>query len=509
MPNFLSLRQQYLPTISLLILWLAAVSPAFAQQTQIQYLSGTDKDHTVPWQFYMTGGGRSNNVATTLPVPSCWQTKGFGTYSYQNVPTSISVGQYSTTFSVPAGWVGDRIRLVYEGVLTDTATMINGQVIAGSITNASVTSTETNALPYDCALDNTAATSQGGTGGIAMSPTGNLNLGTLNQVTLTCWVKPSANFSTMVNGDFPRFFMVGPTNNYDTSQANGVALLGEDAAQIQFTINTGNVATPAGVLTGSDWLFVAVTYDSTLSANNVNFYVGGKSTTPAVASTQTLAAGPVAFGTNAYAFLLNRSSLSRAFQGWGDDFRIFNGALNQTQLAAVCSSAVSNNAVTPPTPLYQWNFNTNTPGTTVTPVVGTGGVLTLENSSGTAADLYSPIGLGVSGVDGTAITNYTVTTNPHQGGFYEFSYDVTTNVVVGAATNVLNVTVSEWSANSSVNTAEREGDYWNFSGIFRPVYLEAKPQANINRLAVNAQANGQISINAYLVGITNNCWPRV
>jgi hypothetical protein len=36
---------------------------AEAQYTDIQYLSGTDKDHTVPWQFYMTGGGRSNNVA--------------------------------------------------------------------------------------------------------------------------------------------------------------------------------------------------------------------------------------------------------------------------------------------------------------------------------------------------------------------------------------------------------------------------------------------------------------
>jgi hypothetical protein len=489
--------------------WLAiammAARFAGAAGTEIQYLSGTDKDHTVPWQFYMTGGGRSNNVQTTIPVPSCWQTKGFGNYSYQNSPASTSVGIYNTVFSVPSSWAGKRIYLVYEGVLTDTATSINGQVVAGNITNATVTGSVTNALPNDCALDNSAATAPGGTGGIALSPTGNLNLGTLNQVTFTAWIKPAADFSTMVSGEYPRIITVGATANYDTSQANGAAFLIEDTAKLQFTVNTGNVVTSAGVLTGSDWVFVAVTYDSTISANNVNFYVGSKTTTPTVISTQTLLQGPVAFGASAYAFLLNRYNFSRAFQGWGDDFRIFNSALGQSAIAAVCSSAVSNNAVTPPTPLYQWNFNTSTPGTSVVPNVGTGGALTLENSAGTAANLYSPIGLGVSGLNGAGITNYTVINNPHQGGFYEFSYDVTTNVVVGANTNVLNATVSEWSANTSVNQAEREADYWNFSGIFRPVYLEAMPLENIQRLAVDAQASGLINVNVFLSGITNNC----
>ena len=204
--------------------------PTNTPHTQIQYLSGTDKDHTVPWQFFMTGGGRSNNVMTTIPVPSCWQTKGFGSYSYGNhtgdgsVSIANSTGQYTTTFSVPSNWSGERIFLVYDGVLTDTTTLINGQ-------------------------------------------------------------------------------SVGPT---------------------------------------------------------------------------------------------------------------------------------------------------------------------------------------------------------HQGGFFEFSYDVTPYVVAGAATNVLSVTVNELSANASVNNAEREGDYWNFSGIFRPVYLKAVPTAYIDRIAVDAQASGQITVNAFLGGILQN-----
>ncbi len=495
------------------LIWLAiammAARFAGAAGTQIQYLSGTDKDHTVPWQFYMTGGGRSNNVQTTIPVPSCWQTKGFGNYSYQNNPASTSVGQYSTTFSVPASWAGEKIYLVYEGVLTDTATSINGQVVAGAITNTTVIPGSTNALPNDRAFDDSAASGQGGTGGVALSTTGNINLGTLSQFTLTAWIKPVADFSTMSGTEYPRIIMAGTTATYDTSQANGVALLGYNttsvSAGLQVTINTGNVITPGGVLTGSDWVFVAVTYDSTLANNNVNVYVGSRTVTPALVSSQTLSQGSVAFGSNAYVYLLNRSTRDRAFDGWGDDFRIFSSVLNQAALEGVRASAVSNSAPPATAALYQWNFNAVATGTTVAPNVGAGGVLTLENSSGTATNLYSAIGLGVSGATNAASTNITITSTSHQGGFYEFSYDVTTNVVIGASTNVLNATVSEWSANTSVNQAEREADYWNFSGIFRPVYLEAMPPENIQRLAVDAQASGLINVNAFLSGITNSC----
>src|ERR1039458_4237158 len=473
--------------------------------TQIQYLSGTDKDHTVPWQFYMTGGGRSNNVLTTIPVPSCWQTKGFGNYGYGNtsdtgsVSQSMSVGQYTTTFSVPASWAGERIYLVYEGVLTDTATMINGQTIAGSVTNTTIT-TNLNALPNDRAFDNTASTSPGGTGGIAASPSGNVNLGTLNQFTMTAWVKPQV----VISSGYPRIMMIGATPGYDTSVANGTALLFNNGSGFQLTVNTGAVNTPNGAVTGTGWYFVAVTYDSTLANNNVNFYVGSPTSPTVLFSTQTLSQGPVAFGANAYAYLMNRSTFNRAFDGLGDDFRIFTNVLNQSALELVRSNAVNTAATPPAVAQYQWNFDGTNTSTTVMPALGTGGVLNFTNGAGAAANLFSAIGLGVSGANGST-TNTIVTTTAHQGGFYEFSYDVTTNVMVGANTNVLNVTVNEWSANTSVNQAEREGDFWNFSGIFRPVYLMAMPQSNIPRLAVDAEASGLVNANVFLCGITNNC----
>jgi hypothetical protein len=77
----------------------------------------------------------------------------------------------------------------------------------------------------------------------------------------------------------------------------------------------------------------------------------------------------------------------------------------------------------------------------------------------------------------------------HQGAFYQFKYDVSSLLDYGSK-NLLEVTVSKHSANESVNAAERRADYWIFGGIFRPVYLEALPQQHIDRVAIDAKANG-------------------
>jgi hypothetical protein len=66
--------------LSILGCWLATHA-AFAATNQIQYLSGTDKDHTVPWDFRVSAG-RNSGFWTNIPVPSCWDTKGFGSYEY-------------------------------------------------------------------------------------------------------------------------------------------------------------------------------------------------------------------------------------------------------------------------------------------------------------------------------------------------------------------------------------------------------------------------------------------
>ncbi|MDT3403975.1 glycoside hydrolase family 2 protein [Mucilaginibacter terrae] len=84
----------------------------------------------------------------------------------------------------------------------------------------------------------------------------------------------------------------------------------------------------------------------------------------------------------------------------------------------------------------------------------------------------------------------------HQGAFYEFKYNVTNKLKFGV-NNLLEARVSKMSADASVNNAERLADYWVFGGIFRPVYLAAYPKQHINRIAIDAKANGDFKMQVY------------
>lgn len=84
----------------------------------------------------------------------------------------------------------------------------------------------------------------------------------------------------------------------------------------------------------------------------------------------------------------------------------------------------------------------------------------------------------------------------HQGAFYRFKYDISDKLLPGEL-NQLEITVSKLSSDESVNRAERYGDYWNFGGIFRPVYLEAFPKEYISRVAINARADGSFAMDVF------------
>ncbi len=79
----------------------------------------------------------------------------------------------------------------------------------------------------------------------------------------------------------------------------------------------------------------------------------------------------------------------------------------------------------------------------------------------------------------------------HQGAFYEFKYNISKLLKYGQE-NLLEVKVNKVSANASINYAERNADFWIFGGIFRPVYLKISPRENIERVAIDAKADGTI-----------------
>lgn len=105
---------------------------AVGPETQIQFLSGHGSDDAVLWDFFCTDGRRSGEW-TKIPVPSCWELQGFGTYQYgmpfygKADPPGIAKeqGKYKYTFKLPAEWEGRIIRLVFEGVMTDCSATIN------------------------------------------------------------------------------------------------------------------------------------------------------------------------------------------------------------------------------------------------------------------------------------------------------------------------------------------------------------------------------------------------
>jgi hypothetical protein len=94
-----------------LLLLLISVS-SLAQQTIVKYLSGTDKDNTVLWDFKCSKDMK-NNSWTKIPVPSNWEQQGFGTYNYKYL------------FKAEPTWHNKKIIIVFEGVMTDAEVKIN------------------------------------------------------------------------------------------------------------------------------------------------------------------------------------------------------------------------------------------------------------------------------------------------------------------------------------------------------------------------------------------------
>jgi len=106
----------------------------FAQNTEIQYLSGTGADKTVNWEFFCSAGMNSGKW-TTIAVPSCWEQQGFGAYNYghDKFETRLNeIGTYRYKFNIPADWQNKQVNIVFDGVMTDAEIKINGK-LAGPI----------------------------------------------------------------------------------------------------------------------------------------------------------------------------------------------------------------------------------------------------------------------------------------------------------------------------------------------------------------------------------------
>src|SRR4051812_30480273 len=91
---------------------------SFSQKTEIQFLSGTDKDNTVEWDFMCTAG-RNSGKWTKIPVPSNWEFMGFGNYTYgSEKEDSSEAGLYRYHFNVAKTWANKEVFIVFDGSMT-------------------------------------------------------------------------------------------------------------------------------------------------------------------------------------------------------------------------------------------------------------------------------------------------------------------------------------------------------------------------------------------------------
>jgi hypothetical protein len=120
--------------VAISLLCIPAVRAASnAPQTERQYLSGHGPADAISWEFSVTGGRRAGEK-TTIPVPSNWEQLGFGSYNYglERENRADEHGLYRTRFNVPDSWKDRRVRIVFDGVMTDTTVHVNGH-LAGPI----------------------------------------------------------------------------------------------------------------------------------------------------------------------------------------------------------------------------------------------------------------------------------------------------------------------------------------------------------------------------------------
>ena len=120
-------------TIGILITLLFHTS-AFSQETSRVYLSGKGYDDAKEWDFYCTDGRKSGEWSK-IPVPSCWEQQGFGTYNYghdMDDERGKEKGIYKVNFFSSPEWRDKEVHIVFEGSMTDTEVKINGKT-AGEI----------------------------------------------------------------------------------------------------------------------------------------------------------------------------------------------------------------------------------------------------------------------------------------------------------------------------------------------------------------------------------------
>lgn len=203
--------------------------------------------------------------------------------------------------------------------------------------------------PNDFALDNTASPGSGAGApnylGRAFIPGGNAAFTGLQSFTLTGWYQTSS-FSSA-----PRLLQAGHVSLYFNEGSSGTDL--------RIQINSGSGGSnyreihDERYLATNEWVFFAISYDSTLSADNVHFYVGNQTTLVESVGAFTLNQGAIEASTNNSAIgnAAGAAGSGRPLDGLIDNFRLFgsagdgSGALSLSDLELIRGADLNNSQI--------------------------------------------------------------------------------------------------------------------------------------------------------------------
>lgn len=222
-----------------------------------------------------------------------------------------------------------------------TTTSANFYNTAGASTN--LFGAGVSGLAGDYSFDNTASTRMGGTdsvpsgGSARVADSGSLDL--MTSFTLQGWYKIAPD----VTGDYANNRIINKASTQyfvlqnSRTGANGTLTLSLSTGTGPTTVtSSGN-----SLLGESDWVFFAVTYDSTLASNNIKFYAGTTDDSVVLVSQHTYLAGATGTNSATMFFGANAGANTRPFDGWLDNIRIYkndgltSGALSLGQLEAL------------------------------------------------------------------------------------------------------------------------------------------------------------------------------
>ena len=179
-------------------------------------------------------------------------------------------------------------------------------------------------MPGDRAFDNTASTGMGKgyTGGVGEVPAA--TIGTLESLTFQCW-----------------FYVATPIDNLARFLEDTRLTLTANAGSLTLQVNGTSVTSSAAYGQTNQWVFFAVTYDGSKTANNVVFYMGTK-TSPAVPVELPLSLnGGSVIQDHILAIGNYNNGNIRPLDGLMDDVRLFgsatdgSGVQTQAQLEAI------------------------------------------------------------------------------------------------------------------------------------------------------------------------------